>query len=316
MGKRALLICLLSLFALPGAFSQNAAAQMPGERGVFPENFVKSSRGELTQGGLVILTLQPGARALYEGRTLPQYEGKVALGFGRDAPLEQSVLFTRGETARAFDFQLKARVYVEQRIDGLPPAFVTPPAEALEKIKREAAGKREARSELTLRGGFAEAFIWPVAGRITGVYGSRRFYNGAPRRPHYGIDIAAPAGTPVQAPATGRVTLASPDMYFEGGLIFIDHGWASPPCSCILKRWRLRLVMRWLRVTLSARSARPAAQPARILTGACIGPTGALIRHCLCHRANGVAGRVLTKYRRAACLPRTVPVSRAGTPRP
>ena len=224
MGKRALLICLLSLFALPGAFSQNAASQMPGERGVFPENFVKSSRGELTQGGLVILTLQPGARALYDGRTLPQYEGKVALGFGRDAPLEQSVLFTRGETARAVDFQLKARVYVEQRIDGLPPAFVTPPAEALEKIKREAASKRKARSELTLRGGFAEAFIWPVAGRITGVYGSRRFYNGAPRRPHYGIDIAAPAGTPVQAPATGRVTLASPDMYFEGGLIFIDHG--------------------------------------------------------------------------------------------
>ncbi|MGB1118485.1 MAG: M23 family metallopeptidase [Parvibaculales bacterium] len=197
---------------------------MPGERGLFPENFVKSSRGELTQGGLVILTLQPGARALYDGRTLPQYEGKVALGFGRDAPLEQSVLFTRGETARAVDFQLKARVYVEQRIDGLPPAFVTPPAEALEKIKREAADKRKARSELTLRGGFAEAFIWPVAGRITGVYGSRRFYNGAPRRPHYGIDIAAPAGTPVQAPATGRVTLASPDMYFEGGLIFLDHG--------------------------------------------------------------------------------------------
>ena len=45
-----------------------------------------------------------------------------------------------------------------------------------------------------------------------------------PRRPHYGIDIAAPAGTPVKAPAAGRVSLASPDMYFEGGLIFVDHG--------------------------------------------------------------------------------------------
>ena len=186
--------------------------------------FVKSSRGELTQGGLVILTLQPDARALYDGRTLPQYEGQVVLGFGRDAPLEQSVLFTRGETARAVDFQLKPRAYVEQRIDGLPPAFVTPPPDALAKIKREAANKRKARSELTLQGGFAEEFIWPVAGRITGVYGSRRFYNGEPRRPHYGIDIAAPTGTPVKAPATGRVTLASPDMYFEGGLIFVDHG--------------------------------------------------------------------------------------------
>ena len=181
-------------------------------------------RGELTQGGLVILTLQPDARALYDGRTLPQYENEVVLGFGRDAPLEQSLLFTGGGTARAVDFQLKQRAYVEQRIDGLPPAFVTPPPDALVKIKREAANKRKARSELTLQGGFAEAFVWPVAGRITGVYGSRRFYNGEPRRPHYGIDIAAPAGTPVKAPAAGRVTLASPDMYFEGGLIFVDHG--------------------------------------------------------------------------------------------
>ena len=218
MGIRVLSVCLVSFLALSVAFSQNAAAL------VFPEKFVKSTRGELTQGGLVILTLQPDARALYDGRTLPQYENQVVLGFGRDAPLEQSLLFTRGGTARAVDFQLKQRAYVEQRIDGLPPAFVTPPPDALVKIKREAANKRKARSELTLHGGFAEAFVWPVAGRITGVYGSRRFYNGEPRRPHYGIDIAAPAGTPVKAPAAGRVTLASPDMYFEGGLIFVDHG--------------------------------------------------------------------------------------------
>ena len=224
MGKRALLVCLVSSFTVLGAFSHDAAAQMRDERGVFPEKFVKSMRGTLIQGGLVIVTLQPDARVLYDGRTLAQYKDQIVLGFGRNAPLNQSVLFTRGEIARTVDFELAPRAYVEQRIDGLPPAFVTPPAEALAKIKREAASKRKARGELTLRGGFAEAFIWPVAGRITGVYGSRRFYNGEPRRPHYGIDIAAPAGTPIKAPAAGRVTLASPDMYFEGGLIFLDHG--------------------------------------------------------------------------------------------
>ena len=224
MGKRALLVCLVSSFTVLGAFSRDAAAQMRDERGVFPEKFVKSMRGTLIQGGLVIVTLQPDARVLYDGRTLAQYKDQIVLGFGRNAPLNQSVLFTRGEIARTVDFELAPRAYVEQRIDGLPPAFVTPPAEALAKIKREAASKRKARGELTLRGGFAEAFIWPVAGRITGEYGSRRFYNGEPRRPHYGIDIAAPAGTPIKAPAAGRVTLASPDMYFEGGLIFLDHG--------------------------------------------------------------------------------------------
>ena len=98
MGIRALSVCLVSFLALWGAFFQNASAQ------VFPEKFVKSMRGELSQGGLVILTLQPDARALYDGRTLPQYENQVVLGFGRDAPLEQSLLFTRGGTARAVDF--------------------------------------------------------------------------------------------------------------------------------------------------------------------------------------------------------------------
>ena len=90
MGIRALSVCLVSFLALSGAFSKCRGTG-------FPEKFVKSMRGELTQGGLVILTLQPDARALYDGRTLPQYENQVVLGFGRDAPLEQSLLFTAGK---------------------------------------------------------------------------------------------------------------------------------------------------------------------------------------------------------------------------
>ena len=63
-----------------------------------------------------------------------------------------------------------------------------------------------------------------MTGPISGVYGSQRFYNGEPRRPHYGLDIAAGEGALVRAPQAGTVRLAEPDMYFEGGLIFIDHG--------------------------------------------------------------------------------------------
>jgi murein DD-endopeptidase MepM/ murein hydrolase activator NlpD len=63
-----------------------------------------------------------------------------------------------------------------------------------------------------------------VQGPITGVYGSQRILNGKPRRPHFGIDVAAPVGTPVYAPAPGIVTLAVPDMYFSGGTLIIDHG--------------------------------------------------------------------------------------------
>ena len=67
-------------------------------------------------------------------------------------------------------------------------------------------------------------FGWPVKGRISGVYGSQRYYNGKPGRPHYGLDIAVPTGTPVAAPADGIVRLADADLYYSGGTIIIDHG--------------------------------------------------------------------------------------------
>ena len=63
-----------------------------------------------------------------------------------------------------------------------------------------------------------------MTGRISGVFGSQRILNGEPKRPHSGVDVAVPAGTPVLAPAAGIVTLAENGMYFEGGLVLLDHG--------------------------------------------------------------------------------------------
>jgi len=71
--------------------------------------------------------------------------------------------------------------------------------------------------------GFAEGFVAPATGRISGVYGSRRILNGQPRQPHYGLDFAVPTGTPLRAAASGRVTLAD-SFHFFGNLVVIDHG--------------------------------------------------------------------------------------------
>ena len=71
---------------------------------------------------------------------------------------------------------------------------------------------------------YSQGFAWPAKGRISGVYGSQRVLNGEPRRPHFGLDIAAPEGTNVFAPADGLITLTHPDMYFSGGTIILDHG--------------------------------------------------------------------------------------------
>ena len=72
-------------------------------------------------------------------------------------------------------------------------------------------------------GDFAETFDWPVRGKITSVFGSRRILNGKPREPHYGVDIAANEGAHVIAPVDGVVRLAQ-DLYLSGNTIILDHG--------------------------------------------------------------------------------------------
>jgi len=190
----------------------------------FPETYVRAHQGQLTQGGLVVLQLTPGTTASLNGRPVSQINGLALIGFGRDAPLSQKLTLQRDGAQQTLTLTLQKRAYNIQRIDGLPPAMVTPPADKLPLIKKQGVAKRAARSTDTAADWFARGFRWPTSGRISGVYGSQRFYNGQPRRPHFGIDIAAPTGTPVYAPAPGVVTLAAPDMYFEGGLVFIDHG--------------------------------------------------------------------------------------------
>jgi murein DD-endopeptidase MepM/ murein hydrolase activator NlpD len=116
--------------------------------------------------------------------------------------------------------------YEVQRIDGLPPQMVTPtdPAiiarEAADRALKEAAfASREDRSD------FKSGFILPLDNPIrTSPFGVQRVLNGEPKAPHYGVDLAAPAGTPIRAPADGKVVLAEPDLYLDGGLTLIDHG--------------------------------------------------------------------------------------------
>jgi len=123
------------------------------------------------------------------------------------------------------DIVIQKRDYKIQKIFGLPPSKVTPrKPETLKRIRAENAMAKEARKLVDDRLDFTESFIWPVIGPISGVYGSQRVLNGEPRRPHFGIDIAKPTGTPVKAPASGIVTMAHPDMFFSGGTLILDHG--------------------------------------------------------------------------------------------
>ena len=182
--------------------------------------------GKIEQGAVVRGTAMPGAQLTLDGKPLMvDDQGRFVFGFDRDATGDAALAITwpNGDTETR-KLTIAARDWDIQRINGLPEKEVTPPPEALEEIKREAAEKAAARKPDTQGSWFAENFIWPASGPISGVFGSQRILNGQPKAPHYGVDVAAPEGSPVVAPAGGIVTLAEPNMYFEGGLVFIDHG--------------------------------------------------------------------------------------------
>ena len=183
--------------------------------------------GPRSQGGLLRGRVASGAAVEFEGVPVRvSTDGWFLVGFGRDAPPEAKleVVLPDGRRER-MALEVDRREYDIQRIDGLPPRKVTPRSEAdLARIREDVRLVKEARAIDEPRTDFLGGFRWPIKGRISGVYGSQRILNGEPRRPHFGIDIAAPTGTKVLAPADGVVTLVHRDMFFSGGTMIVDHG--------------------------------------------------------------------------------------------
>ena len=185
-------------------------------------------QGELIQGGLIWGTVAPGSRVTLDGESLDvMANGITVAGFGRDAA-ESAMLVVAGAQPCEESLTIAARDYKIQRVEGVPQQTVTPSPEYLERIGRErslvANAKRQRLSRPDLLEDALASFTWPALGPISGVYGSQRYYNGEPRSPHYGVDVAVPAGTAVLAPAPGVVTLAQTDLFFSGGTIILDHG--------------------------------------------------------------------------------------------
>ena len=182
--------------------------------------------GDLVQGGLIVGRVAPGSLVWADGRRLRvSWDGVFIFGLGRDAAsgIEIRVSEPNGaETVRAI--AVAARDYEIQRIDGLPARQVNPSEDDLARIRADAALIADVRTGDTAAAHFLSGFVWPVIGTLSGLFGSQRILNGEPRRPHNGVDVAAPEGTPVAAAADGIVALSHPDMYFTGKSVMIDHG--------------------------------------------------------------------------------------------
>jgi len=182
--------------------------------------------GHLVQGGMAIGNVDPSVHVRYHGKAVRvSPDGWFVIGFSRDAEKTDEIELQQADgSVTNHPIAIAQRTYKIQRIDGLPPRKVSPSKEDLKRIRKEIAMVKEVRKTDDPRVDFTQPFIWPVVGRISGIYGSQRILNGNPKRPHYGVDIAAPTGTPVKAPADGVVTLAHDDMFYSGGTLIVDHG--------------------------------------------------------------------------------------------
>ncbi|QIG82016.1 M23 family metallopeptidase [Sphingosinithalassobacter tenebrarum] len=183
--------------------------------------------GPITQGGALLGTAPEGTTFLtFDGESIPVApDGRFLIAFDRDAG-DSATLVARLRDGREIrkELTVSPRAWRIERIDSLRPR-----SQVSDAWRRRRAGEIEqivaARAMQTGAEGWRQDFLWPVTGRISGLFGAQRVYGGEPASYHSGIDIARPSGTPVLAPADGVVILAAEQPFsLEGHLLMLDHG--------------------------------------------------------------------------------------------
>lgn len=205
------------------------AAALIGGRAVAQDTPGMALNGEWRQGGFAFGRTWPRALIFVDGEALTAASeaGLFVVGFDRDAPgsVQIEARGPNGQSARR-TLDIAAGRFPSTVVGGLPPSTVEPSdPELLARIQQEVLLKTEAFASRVAGDAFRDGFDWPLTSyRVTSQWGSQRALNGTPARPHYGVDLAAPQGSIIRAPADGLVTMARPGMHFEGGLTLIDHG--------------------------------------------------------------------------------------------
>lgn len=186
-------------------------------------------RGKLTQGGWLRGTAPKGTRAVTLGGTalVLADDGTFFAAFDRNAPASLDLAVTSQDGfSLSMPLAIAPRAWRIEHINVAKRPGKLPDAEF--RLLREAELNRigVARRRGSLSGGWRQGMIWPAAGRISGEFGAQRIYRGEPGAYHSGIDLAAPQGAEIRAPADGVVTLAAVPAPFklEGHLLILDHG--------------------------------------------------------------------------------------------
>ena len=177
------------------------------------------------EGNLIIAQTEAGNSINLNNQKINLSEqGMFVIGFDRDSDinLNLEVISSKGEILTTNILPVQ-RDYQIEIIQGIKKSMVQPPKDRLERIQKEINVVKNVRQIVLPVGDFPLGFDWPIVGRISGLFGSQRILNGIPKSPHYGIDIAAPKGTLIKAPASGIVTLVD-NLYYSGLTVILNHG--------------------------------------------------------------------------------------------
>lgn len=146
----------------------------------------------------------------------------AVIGIPLSAPLAARHVVVHGGGRQEIEFMVRDKHYATQALK-VPPKEVNPSPEDLERINREVVIIDQVLRHWIDAQPESLRMEPPVPGTRSSSFGLRRVFNGESRKPHSGMDIAAPAGTPVLVPIAGTVVNTG-DYYFNGNTVFVDHG--------------------------------------------------------------------------------------------
>lgn len=189
-----------------------------------------------TMGGMAVLDYQTNSRHIkaYYGKarlwtqfinTTNTSHHQIFVGIPLLTQAGTKQISIIDNSTKTLEFYVFDKSYPTQYItlNNKKKKYIKPKPKQTQRIIKERKILQNARINFSEQQNAKNLFLPPATGVITGVFGSRRFYNNQPRRPHTGIDYALPIGTPIIAPANGKVILTG-HFFFNGKAIFLDHG--------------------------------------------------------------------------------------------
>ena len=195
-------------------------------------------------GGIAVITLPADAdpaTARYRDRKVlitrndDSYIAVIGLPLATKSGRHYLKINNQQGQAQSIGFQVEDKAYEEQHITIKDKRKVNPEKRDMERITRESKQIKTALRHWSAQDDVVVAFQKPVAGPTSSPFGLRRFFNEQARNPHSGLDIAAPEGARIHAPAPGTV-LDTGDFFFNGNTVLLDHGQGLVTMYCHMSK--------------------------------------------------------------------------------